>query len=553
MILTLDKTSNRYAGSIYDFSGGMHRRVDNISLQPNQYALGQNVRARFGNLEPIDLPALQMKPAGMVKMQGLYSAGNYLILFGDGKAYYRDASISDVFTQIVGFSMNPDADRIYAQLIPASSINYKRQSRATTSDNVAGAGVDLGDTITPSPAAMVCQDGSSQPVFIFPDASTRVVHTYGEWTTDDREYIPIGTIMTYASGILWVLAPDGKSIYRSCKNRPADFVVNVDMSGEKGGDASTTSHAVDYESVTALNALDITTGAIFIASPKQSYITTPTTGRTVFGEPTFIDAPITQTGPLNEVSLCDINGTKAFIDISGLRSFNAVTQDKWEGQNSPFSAEVSPFFTKIDQTITAAINFDDYALFAVNTIHGQAILVFDNISEQYVSIDIFEEIDDFILQFAVVKTSTLERRIFARTATEEIYELLAGEKSSASVYLGDFSSGDPRTPVRPESLFLQFTDVVTAGTLTVKAYCDGKYVKTFTRTSAVVATDRAEPPVELPFGASAKRNTSPITIQLDSIPNAWRYGFWVSWDFHANLNSVQTIANALKGDRQDRG
>ena len=72
-----------------------------------------------------------------------------------------------------------------------------------------------------------------------------------------------------------------------------------------------------------------------------------------------------------------------------MRSFNAVMQSKNEGRNSIFSLKVARLFKDVvqDTRKCAAIVFDDYALFACNTIFGHGILVFDTLTKQFVSFD----------------------------------------------------------------------------------------------------------------------------------------------------------------------
>jgi len=547
MILQIPDGMTKFTAMLHRFDGGMKRRDDSVDLGPMEYSIARNLRTRNGTAEPVLKPVVQANPVDSDLLQGIYGFGNYLIAFFDGKAYYRDVSTSDSFTKIADFQMNPSAEDIFAELVPQGSKNYKRLLVDNT--KIEGS-VNLSGTILPSPAAMVCQDGSNQPWIVLNDATARVTQTLGQWDGNDdekREYVPVGLQMAYIDGILFILAPSKREIYRSVRNRPLDFAVNIDSTGLIPGNANTTSHAVDSEEVTALNKLNTTPGSLFTSSKKQCYATNYTYDRTVFGEPTFIDAPIMSTGPLNNFSLAEINGSYAFSDTSGLRSFNAVSQAKWEGQNAPFSKDISPIFVGINQTITASVNFDDYAIFAVNSVYGQVLILNDNLTGKFVGLDVYPEISGFIKQFAVVKTSTLERRIFCRTSNNEIWELFAGAVSEAGLYLGDFASGISGIQCRPESLYLLFKDCAGVGNVTILPFVDGKTFPVMTRQNTVVQT-LPTPPYAFPFGQQATRSVSPLLFQLDALPKGNQYGFWLTWQFQGSLYSANTWAGKMTSE-----
>jgi len=79
-------------------------------------------------------------------------------------------------------------------------------------------------------------------------------------TEDRREYVPVGKQMLWHDGILYVVSPNGKQIFRSVTGRPLDFMVNITPSGDKDpleavGGASSVSHSVDFEPITSINRL----------------------------------------------------------------------------------------------------------------------------------------------------------------------------------------------------------------------------------------------------------------------------------------------------------
>jgi len=406
------------------FKGGMNQQVDPTRLQFDEYPLLINGRTRYGVVEPVELPA-DADPQGTLdgrKVQGVYSAGPYFIVFADGKCFYKNsADILGAFIQMPGFQMDPFVDTIYAEQVPTSSMNYVRKLDDGTNIN---GGVNLFTSQAGSPQCLVCQDSINQPRLIFEDGTTRVSLTYDEWTIDNREYIPIGTIMMYLNGILYCWGPvmngnvklNARQLFRSVTGRPLDFVVNIDTTGNKGGDASTTSYAVDFDEVTCMVRMNSNVGAFFVSTAKNSYLVTPVlTGLLPFNEPLFTTQPLFNTGPVNNFSLADLVGDAVFIDFGGVRSFNAVLQNRNEGRNLPFSKKVALLFATIIQTSTAAFSFDDYVFFAVDTIYGRGVLVYDTIQSCWVGLDIYDNFaaGEYILQFCEVKVG-VTRRLFCR-------------------------------------------------------------------------------------------------------------------------------------------
>lgn len=281
--------------------------LDETRVEPNQYVYAFNVRNRFDTLTPIN-DTLEDTTAPSGKKQGLVSVGEYLILFNDGLAYYKRVTDS-AWTQIAGFLMSTTADIFYTCLVPASTVNFKR---VATGDNL-----DVNFVLTqtsPTPQALLVQDGVNQPYVIFPDATSRVTKNYAEWSntvSDNREYVPIGKVMMFFDGRTYLVSADGKFVYRSVTGRPLDFMVNIDVNGDKlpteaEGGAISTALAFGFDGVTCMAPM--TPDAFFVSSLKSSVVVTVNRQTLLFREPTHNFSPFIPVGCVNERSFIDISG-----------------------------------------------------------------------------------------------------------------------------------------------------------------------------------------------------------------------------------------------------
>jgi hypothetical protein len=115
----------------------------------------------------------------------------------------------------VAFNCSPTVDRVYAQAVPASTFNYQRKLNDATKieGNTANQVVSTQNIqINGTAAGLVVQDGVNQGWIILPDATARRLQRYSQWTTTNREYVPIMKQMAYINGILFGVAPDGSTL-----------------------------------------------------------------------------------------------------------------------------------------------------------------------------------------------------------------------------------------------------------------------------------------------------------------------------------------------------
>ncbi len=552
---------------VTSFSGGLNLKDDPTKLQPGEYPLCINGRPRYDIVEPIQKPLHITDPVfptgENINYQSGYSAGNFSVLFINGQGFYKDelnplSTYTQIFLEdgVTPLQMDAGVERIYACLVPASTINYAR--KPATSD--ASATVALTSQIAASIQALVLQDGVNQPYVLLATGQARVTQTYAEWTMDSREYVPIGTLMLYHpdSNILYIVSANrdgtpGPTVYRSVSGRPIDFMVVLDTTGNKlpdeaAGGATAVSMQIDYNNITCLALVNSNVKSFFLSTLYNSWLITPDYTKTLFGEPTFTNRSLFNTGAINNFAFSDILGDSAFVTFKGIRSFNAVLNDRNEGRNKPFSAQVFRLFKNIIQTAPASILFDDYIFFALTTVYGEAVVIYDTIKMQYAAWDIYEGIGA-IKQFWTVKTPisdkllfiTWDNRLFEHFATKDNFEL-------CQHYIGDFTSGMPNTEQKVDSVKPVFINAHQKGIITIQGYVDGKSIGVIEKTAQDFALEQASP-ITPPFGPSNKTVINNLTFQFDpEAHQGWKAGFLVSWKFNAALSHIQITSSPVTLD-----
>jgi hypothetical protein len=542
-----------------DFSGGSNLLDDATKLAKNEDYLIINGRCRYGNITPIKQP-LQVEGIPQGNFQGCYAAGNFLVVFINGFAYYKDYSAPNTsFQRVVDFSMSATAPVIYTALVPASTVNFARVPITPNKNDP----INLVGTANASPQCLVVQDGLNQPWLIMSNGTSFVSQNYLQWTQAKREYVPIGRQMLYSNGILYVISADMNGrftqINRSVSGRPLDFMVNITSTGDKlpaesDGGARSVSYRVDYDEITALSAVTTTDGSFLVTTNRNSYLVTPDFDSTLFGEPTFKNAYLFSTGAINNFSVVDILGDTALIDFTGIRSFNAVSAIRVEGRNSPFSAKLATLFSNIVQsTFNAAIAFDNYALFSMDTIFGPAVIIYDTLRSSFVGIDLFINLglDDNnyparIKQYAETKT-ILGRRLFFITTSNKLFEYYAGETSECTLFTREFCTLDPNIELKPTGAYCIFTDTRENGTVTLRLFVDR--ILDYTTTEEVDKNlDEIIPPtlVTPPFGIYTRDNVDNVDFNFVRSSQGWKYMLAISWDFLATLTTVKAVANDVK-------
>ena len=572
------------------FSGGMNLLLDDTRLPVsfkykegqtpydityNQYRLGLNIRTRFDVASPVPSSVVDTTAPIGIK-QALISFGNYVILFCAGYGYYK-LNGANGWTQINGFSMSTVAPRYWTCVVPLATTNYARFANPTdTSGSTipsANAGINqaqfnqIAGSFANIPGLLV-QDGVNQPQFIYIDQTgtiqCRITQTYQQWSfpidpttlaltgPDLREYVPIGTYMEWYNGILFIVDPAFTYIYRSVSGRPLDFVINVDINGQKGGDATTTSYSVGVSGITAMRSMP--GNILFVAAGGSSCfsvtLNTNATAPTIFGEYTFIRTIMFNANCITERGIIDVLGDSVFIDANGLRSFNAVEQQQNEGRNSVFSSTVQSLFTGIFQNapVTAntpstpagwcsAVLYDNYALFSVNTTLGYAIVVYDTINSCYQGLDITQLNGHAAKQFAAITISTLA--LYAITDDDRVVQLYASttEYDTATIRLGSVCEQDPKKELKVNNVRAILTNITEDISVTCGLFINNRF-------SAALETDieyAAPNPVYTgtQVGTDVGTQTNNLIFQFtDSSAQGWKAFATLTWNGGANLTST---------------
>ncbi len=518
-----------------DFFGGMDTELESSKTPDNSYPLLINARARRDVIEPTRKHLKLDYPEG--KKQGIYAVGSNLILFCDGIAYYADITQSPIaFRPIVNWTAMDDlVERIYAEVVPVTS-NFI--TRTGTPDTISRT---FNNAISSFPQALFVFDGitGQSARAIFADGSFRALKQYPEWSKNNPEYVPNGVLPAVLSNKLFLVASDLTKILHSVSGRVSDFVINITPTGERGGDAFTVAQSVSFNPITAIKPLD--SGQLYVSTLFASYALELDYTQTFFGEPYLKPVYLFPAGALNELSIIDILGETAIITQSGIHSFNAVMQTKRESNNFPLGAKIRGLLNN-PQANTCAIGFNDYAHFALNTIHGKGVIVYDTIRKVYQSLDLsFGDVK----QFAVTKLSGSERLFFI-THDDRVYEAFAGKGTNAArVYLGEWTPETPNQQIVAWMVYAAFVRVRSSGEIKISVYMDRQLAA-----SAVVrvnATDfQTNPPVQIPFDPVLQ--VVKAGYQFENKARGWKMGVLLEWNFDGELSSVSVDGQIEQGD-----
>lgn len=440
-----------------NFSGGMNLFDDDINLSLNEYGVAFNVRNRRTFLSGVKGPTeITDLPGG--KKQGIYAFDNFILVFVNGSAYYKNVVTDAAWTRIDDYIADPMADYVYAEAVPASDANFERilldatQIEGTVTDQAV---TRTNKTINGTPACLVCGTGTSDEMLIFPDGTARKANTYDQWNkATDREYVPRMKQRKFVNGILFGVHPDGRRILRSVSGRPIDFVVNVKADGDKGGNAETTAYSVGYDQITCLTSIN--SQKLLVGTSTRCFPLGLNYDKTIFAEPTFINIESFQAGITNQHSFLNVLRLDGysdyfFVDTDGMRSLNATLQDQNEGRNSDFSSKIINALAQ-KQDVTAAIQFDNHSFFAIKTTYGYVVAVFDNLRQKWVCFDNYEI--GAIKQFAIASQSTAPK-IYAITE-DKVYELFSGDYLTSTLNPRATTNASPRNLLKLSDVYCVF-------------------------------------------------------------------------------------------------
>jgi len=477
------------------FIGGMNLLGDDTHLAANQYRIGFNLTNRYDQLDLILQSAKdRFAPEGGI-IQEMVTFGKYEIIFVSGFCYYKYYTDLN-WIQMSNFQMSRTAPRFWTVAVPVSTTNYIRYAATgvtnTGTSNPSGA-IQTSSVSSASAGnlpGLLVQDNINQPYFLFigqnglPQA--RVTQSFTQWNIsftdntntvvandtsgnplDNREYVPIGNSMTWENGILYIASQDTNFIYRSVSGRPLDFVVNVvntlatsitpqnnvvypgndPVTGNPyptvnippytqipGGDATTTSYSVGVGGIVCLRP--VSSGGVFVAASNANFVVTLNTtpnAPTIFGEYTFIRTFLFNATCLSDRAILDSLGDTRFIDLTGVRSFNAVEQLQNEGRNSSFTSMIQSAFGSLtqDSSNVACILFNNYELYAVNTIFGPVIAKYDTINSCWTSFEFAQTGGKRVKILSKIELDV--QALYAVTEDNFIYQLYAGPGNATAL------------------------------------------------------------------------------------------------------------------------
>lgn len=536
------------------FSSGLDLLSADTQVADDGYIWLINARNRFGVIQPVPKHIELDAPAGL--KQGCIGLGNVLILFVAGRAYYQ-VDGATTWIQVGTFQMSATAPIIWTEAVPASTFSFVRKLNSTGNiyDPIQ-ASVDF--KISGTPSCIVCQDGSSQPWLIIYDSAnnlfvSRPAKTYDEWenisdTTADREYVPIGRQMMYKDGILYVVAPDGKSVYRSITGRPLDFMINVTTDGNKlpselEGGVTSMSFAFDYDEITCLKAIDIE-GCFVYATARNTRIISVDYTVPIFGEPQFRRQALLNVGIVNQFSFGDALNDFVCIEQSGVKSFNAVQQLKFKGNNSIFSLQLASLLYNhntrkpIKQRFCSLFNYDNYLLFNLDTFWGNLIAVYDIVKGVWAALDITDVAR--IRQFTTTETSS-QIKLYCITETNKVFQMYA-DSATAFAQLRVKSWTPQGTDVEHKSQWLRcmFDGGTYDGKVELIEFVDDQ-LSTNTRSEKElkVQLGGVNYPVQAPVIASTEQRTENISFSITNGLTGKRISFVLQWDNDARLIEYQ--------------
>lgn len=545
-----------------NLSGGLNQRVDATRIDPDtEYYLLMNGRTRRNVISPIHSPRNLTNglPVSGI-LQGAYAVNNIQVVFVNGKAYWKNFDPEEENWHVIpSLQMSATAETIYMELVPAGSVNFVRQSSDALN---AKASINFTGTIAGSRQCGVVCDGVSQPWAIFPDATARQLQTYNEWNVDNREYVPIGILPMRVGNKLYMIGKDANGswnqLWHSVSGRYLDFIIAVNEEGDKiastevEGGAPVRAYRFDFGDVTALARIPSVQGAFFGSTIKNSYLIVPNYDELIYGEPTFDNQFLFSIGALNEKCVIDKLGDTALIHYSGIRDFNAILTLQNEGRNSPFSQQINDLIADITQTYGAAVSYDNYTVFAVQTRYGAALIWYDTLMQQFTSVDRISGIG-LIKQFSVIQTRTA-RKLLLITQNNELYEWEgSAQVETTRVYFRDFLPElEKESDHGVVKVGLKFGSIKSTGFVQATVITDGKVVDTkaieFSETNTV---DGQFDTIPYPLSNDPDGGTVQFDFR-DGMNKGYRTGVLLEWNIDAPLMETFIATEEQELGKQNR-
>lgn len=476
------------------FIGGINATYERTKTEQTAYPVGFNCRVRKNVVQGAFKPVRIQTPSGL--QQAIFSLDDVLLAVIAGAVYKIDPDTGNS-SALSSQLLSPTAPIVYHQNVPAPTSYFMLDANGNLTYN---------SKVSTQPECVVLQDGTNQPPIVTPDLGVRLTKTYDEWSFQQPEYVPIGRQMCHNGNVLYIASADGRTIYRSVSGRPLDFVLAIDdATGAKQGDATSTSTAVATSKLTAL--IPAQTGGFLAFTYSGAYgVSLDPNNLDDFGEPALLPSQLFPVGAVGQYGFASANGQTLFVTSSGIVSFNQVAQALKESNNSSLGAPITDYIIRPIEDVACA-TADDYVFFAVSTIFGDGILVYDTQINTFVSIDLVGKIKEF----AVLRGSGVDR-LFYITSSDELYEmpLYEGERSTYSILMC-YAAQDPQKRIRPDFARMSFVNVKTSGTVTLSVYVDNVFVSSQSLSLEADTNTNTNTPV----AAIVSKNAKPQVINFD--------------------------------------
>lgn len=525
--------------------GGINQLTDITKMSADQYWILLNGRTRKNGVEAVMLPLEISADLPSGAPQDIVAAGNVLIAFINGEAYYK---VTDGdWEKIASFAMGSTEARVYSEVVPGSTVNFVRTASAATGTFA------LTDRLAASNAALVVMDGVRQPWVIFPDKSARVTQGYAAWTKDNPEYVPIANKPLFHNGVLYCVGKDlaGREtqVFRSVTGQPLNFVIAVTSAGDKistsemEGGAAVLAHNIGYDTLTCIANANTSEGSFIVSSTQKTVIVYPDSTRDlIYGEFQFRNQDVASIGALNQNSIVDVLGDVAVVHDTGIRSFNGILQFRYEGRNAPFSAPINSLLDGITQTAAATGSHDNYVMFAVQTVYGNGILFYDTLVSAFTALDIYPGIGQILKFASVVDNGT--RYTYFMTASK-IYRLFgSADRATVTLYGNEVIAPQDYNSVSITTARLTFNGVDAGGIAEAALYVDGQLANWKSAAIAPATTNESTQrsiPYDTPITQGAVAQAE-FNFQ-DAAPQGTRAGLMVRFNTDGRLISASADVN----------
>jgi len=225
-----------------------------------------------------------------------------------------------------------------------------------------------------------------------------------------------------------------------------------------------------------------------------------------------------------------------FVDETGLRSLNLIESAGVVSKDDALSAAIYTLFEGITQTSTAVAFFDNYTFYAVNTVYGYGVVLYDNLRSKFESIDLFPELTSPIKMFCQTNIKGIKTLYFC--TADGFYQYYGSQETAEwQFYTREFTSDDPLLHMKIIRFRVVMQDILEDGTLSATPVCDRMKEDTL---SVTINKNLDAPiyPLEIPFGHSNKDTTVNHSFVPQNSKQSDKIGFLVTGNFMCELTSL---------------